>query len=64
MIQANNLTKVYSKGNIEIRALNGIDLKVGKGGVCCHTGTIRMRKIYAFKCSGVPGESNKRKNCN
>jgi putative ABC transport system ATP-binding protein len=31
MIQANNLTKVYNKGNIEIRALNGIDLNVGKG---------------------------------
>ena len=31
MIQAKNLTKVYGKGSIEIRALNGIDLQVEKG---------------------------------
>lgn len=31
MIQARNLTKVYGKGNTEIRALNGIDLNVEKG---------------------------------
>ena len=31
MIEAKNLIKVYGKGNIEIRALNGIDLNVGKG---------------------------------
>ncbi|MCD5397879.1 ABC transporter ATP-binding protein [candidate division NPL-UPA2 bacterium] len=31
MIEAKNLTKVYDKGNIKIRALNGIDLQVEKG---------------------------------
>ncbi|MCL0038212.1 ATP-binding cassette domain-containing protein [Thermodesulfovibrionales bacterium] len=31
MIEAKNLIKVYGKGNIEIRALNGIGLSVGKG---------------------------------
>ncbi|MCL0076971.1 ABC transporter ATP-binding protein [Dehalococcoidia bacterium] len=31
MIQARHLTKVYGKGSIEIRALNGIDLNVEKG---------------------------------
>jgi putative ABC transport system ATP-binding protein len=31
MIQAKNITKVYRKGNIEIRALNGIDLNVEEG---------------------------------
>ena len=31
MIQAKNLTKVYGKGNVEIRALDGIDLYVEKG---------------------------------
>lgn len=31
MIQAKNLVKIYGKGNIAIRALNGISLDVGKG---------------------------------
>ncbi|MEN4006082.1 MAG: ABC transporter ATP-binding protein [Methanobacteriaceae archaeon] len=31
MIQAKNITKVYSIGNIEIRALNGIDFNVEQG---------------------------------
>jgi putative ABC transport system ATP-binding protein len=31
MIQAKNLTKVYGMGNIEIRALNGIDFNVEEG---------------------------------
>ena len=31
MIQVESLTKIYGKGDIAVRALNGIDLNVGKG---------------------------------
>jgi len=31
MIQAKNITKVYGMGGIEVKALNGIDLKIEKG---------------------------------
>ena len=38
MIQLENLTKVYRMGNVEMRALGGVDLTIGDGELVAITG--------------------------
>lgn len=47
-IEIKNLNKIYGKGEVEVKALNNINLEINEGEFVAIVGGIRIRKKYTF----------------
>lgn len=46
ILKAVNLRKIYGQGETEVKALDGVNLEVEKGGVCSDCWNFWERKVY------------------
>ncbi len=48
ILRVENLTKIYGKGENEVKALDNVSFEVNKGEFVAIVGASRKRKIYTF----------------
>ena len=59
-VKLEQVTKVYKMGEVEIRAVDGINFEVKKGAICRYCRAERRRKDYCFEYSWRHGHSEQR----
>ena len=60
VIDIQQLTKVYHLGEVEVRALDGVDLRVDARRVRGHHGTVRLRQVDADEHPRLPRPADRR----
>ena len=61
LIKVENLHKIYNPGENEVRALDGIDLEIGKGefvAIIGHSGSGKSTLMNMLGCLDVPSSGN------
>ena len=63
IVSLKNIKKIYLKGALEVKALNGISLDIQKGEFHSFGRTFRIRKDYSFKYYRGYGQSHLWRGC-
>lgn len=60
-VKLKNVTKIYQMGEVQIRAVDGIDFSIDKGRICSCGRSQRSRKNHGFKYPRRHGQGLRRR---